>query len=93
MLDKFDGLDLTSKYLKEKSLIEIINTLKDFRKDPKKLQKYNNLIITLIIGLRNLNSDVKNMSEDEVENKRLDYLKDLVRKIVNANQELDDSQI
>ena len=44
----------------------------------------------LIIGLRKLDSDIKNMSEDEVENKRLDYLKDLVRKIVDANQELDD---
>ena len=29
------------------------------------------------------------MSEDEVENKRLDYLKDFVRKIVDANLELD----
>ena len=44
----------------------------------------------LIIGLRKLDSDIKNMSEDEVENKRLDYLKDLVRKVVDANQELDD---
>ena len=28
------------------------------------------------------------MSEDEVENRRLDYLKDLLRKIVDANQKL-----
>ena len=30
------------------------------------------------------------MSEDEVENKKLHYLKDLVRKIVDDNQKLDD---
>ena len=29
------------------------------------------------------------MSEDEVEHKKLNYLKDLVRKIVDANQKLD----
>ena len=30
------------------------------------------------------------MSEDEVENKKLDYLRDLVTKIVDASQKLDD---
>ena len=30
------------------------------------------------------------MSENDVQNKQLDYLKDLVRKIVDANQKLDD---
>ena len=44
----------------------------------------------LIIGLRKLDREIKNMSQDEVKNKRLDYLKDLVRKIVDANQILDD---
>ena len=44
----------------------------------------------LIIALRKLDGDIKNMSEDEVENRRLNYLKDLVRKIVDANQKLDD---
>ena len=47
-------------------------------------------MVRLIIGLNKLHSDIRNMSEDEVENRRLDYLKDLVRKIVNANQQLDD---
>ena len=36
----------------------------------------------LIIRLRKLKKDIKNMSEDELKNKRLDYLKD-------ANQKLD----
>ena len=44
----------------------------------------------LIIGLTKLEKDIRNMSEDEVENKRLNYLKDLVRKIVDADQKLDD---
>ena len=47
-------------------------------------------MVRLIIGLNKLHSDIRNMSEDEVENRRLDYLKALVRKIVNANQQLDD---
>ena len=42
MLGKFYGPDLMSKYFKEESLIEIMNTLKDYRKDPKTRQKYNN---------------------------------------------------
>ena len=33
---------------------------------------------------------MKDMSDEEVENKRLNNLKDLVRKIVNVNQKLDD---
>ena len=47
-------------------------------------------MVHLVIALRKLDSDIRNMSEDEVENRRLDYLKDLVRKIVDANQQLDD---
>ena len=88
-LDKFYGSDLISNYFKEKSLREIINKLKDYRKKPETNQKYNNLMAHLIIGLRRLDGDIKNMSEDEVENKRLDYLRDFVRKIVDANLELD----
>ena len=30
------------------------------------------------------------MSENEVENKRLDYLRDLIKNIVDVNQKLDD---
>ena len=47
-------------------------------------------MVHLIIGLRKLEEDITNISEDEVENKTLNYLKDLVRKIVDANQKLDD---
>ena len=90
MLDKFYGPDLISKYFKEKSLIEILNQLKDYRKNPKTFQMYNNLMVHLIIGLRKLEKDIRNMSEDEVENKRLNYLKEVARKIVDANQKLDD---
>ena len=90
-LDKFYGPDLINEYFDKKYLIEIINTLKDYRKDRKTFQKYNNLMVHLIIGLRKLDRDIKNMSEDDVENRRLNYLKDLAfRKIVDANQKLDD---
>ena len=81
---------IIDKYFNKKSLIEIINTLKDYRKDPNTRQKYINLMTHLIIGLGKLDTDIKNMSKDEVENRRLNYLKDLVRKIVDANQKLND---
>ena len=46
----------------------------------------------VIIGLRKLDEDINNVSENEVENRRLNYLKDLVRKIVGANQKLDEEK-
>ena len=85
MLDKFYGPDLINKYFNIKSLMEIINTLKDYRKDPKTRQKYNNLMTILIIGLKKLEKDIRNTSEDEVENRRLNYFKDLVRTIFDTN--------
>ena len=51
---------------------------------------YNTLITRLNIGLKRLENDINNMSEDEVENKKLDHLRDLVRKIVDASQKLDE---
>ena len=44
----------------------------------------------LIIGLRKLDTDIKNMSKDEVENRRLNFLKNLVRTIIDTNQKLDE---
>ena len=51
---------------------------------------YNVLITRLNVGLKRLENDINNMSEDEVQNKKLDYLRDSVRKIVDASQKLDD---
>ena len=45
-------------------------------------------MVHLIFGLRKLEKDIRNMSEDKVENQRLNYLKDLVRKIVDTNKKL-----
>ena len=47
-------------------------------------------MVRLVIGLKRLENDIKNMSENEVENKRLDYLRDLIKNIVDVNQKLDD---
>ena len=58
-LDKFYGPDLIDKYFNKKSLTEIINTLKDYKKDPKTRQNYINLMAALIIGLRKLDEDIK----------------------------------
>ena len=46
----------------------------------------------LIIGLRKLDEGIKNMSENELENRRLNYLNGLVRKIVGANQKLNEDK-
>ena len=75
MLDKFYGPDLINKCFKEKSLIEILNQLKDCRKNPKTFQKYNNLMTHLIFGLKKKKEkDIRNMSEDEAENRRLVFI-------------------
>ena len=89
MLDKFYGRYLVSKFFKEKSLIEILNKLKDYRKNTKTFQKYNNLMTHLVFGLEKLEKDIRNMFEDELQNRRLNYLKDLVRTIIGTNQKLD----
>ena len=89
-LDKFYGPDLINKYFKNKSLKEIINQLKNYRKDSKTQNKYHMLMINLVFGLNKLDIDIRNISKDEVKNRRLNYLKDLVETIVNANQKLDE---
>ena len=52
--------------------------------------KYNNKKALLVAGLTRLENDIKNMPENEVKNKKLDLLKSIVRKIVDAIQILDD---
>ena len=47
-------------------------------------------MVHLLIGLTKLEKGMRDMSEDEVKYKRLDYLKDLVTNIVDVNQKLDD---
>ena len=44
----------------------------------------------LIMGLERLENDISSMSENDVKNKKLDYLKDLLKIIVDTNQKLDD---
>ena len=44
----------------------------------------------LTIGLKRLENDMDNMSENDVENKRLDYLRELIKNIVYINEKLDD---
>ena len=89
-MDKFYGPDLINKYLKYKSLREIVNLLKNYRKNPETQNKYHMLMIYLAFRLNKLDTDMKNMSKDEVKNEKLDQLKDLVNSIVNYNQNLDD---
>ena len=74
-LDEIYGPDLINKYLIQSSLIKIMKKLKDYKKNPEKLQMYNNLITRLNIGLERLGNDIKNMSENDVKIKKLDYLK------------------
>ena len=52
--------------------------------------KYNNKKALLVAGLIRLENDIKNMPENEVKNNKLDLLKSIVRKIVDAIKILDD---
>ena len=47
---------------------------------------YDGLITHLYIGVKRLENDIENMSEDDVKNRRLNYVKDLVETTVNASQ-------
>ena len=60
--------------------------LKDLRRQNKTSAEYNNKMALLIAGLVRLENVIKNMPVDEVKNKELDLLKDIVRTIVDANQ-------
>ena len=71
----------------ENSLIKIMDKLKKYKENPEKLQMYNDLVTRFNIGLERLENDIQNMPEDRVAvKKHLDYLKDLVRSIVDVNQ-------
>ena len=67
-----------------------MDKLKNYRNNPKTFQIFNDFIDRLNIGLKRLENDIKNMSEDEVGNKTLNYLRDVVRTIVDGTQKLDD---
>ena len=74
----------------EKSLTKIINKLKDYKKNPETRKRHNSLITRLNIGLERLENDTSNMYENDVNNQKLDYRKDIVKTIVDVNQKLDD---
>ena len=89
-LDKFYGPCLINKYFKRNSLKKILNQLKEYKNDLKVLNKYNNIVSNLIVGLKKLEKDINYMPKDEAENTKLGFLKNLVENIVDVNQILDD---
>ena len=62
-LDKLYGTDLIKYYFMEKSLMQILKTLKEYRKDPKNYQIHNNLITRLNFGIERLENDINNMAK------------------------------
>ena len=88
--DKILDLKLVDKYFHSNSLKEIVKQLKYPRRQNKTSAEYNNKMALLISGLIRLEIVIKNIPEDEVKNKGLDLLKNIVRKVVDANQILDD---
>ena len=88
--DKILDPKLVDKYFHSNSLKEIVEQLKDLRRQNKTSVEYNNKMALLIAGLIRLENAIKHMPEDEVKNKGLDLLKNIVTKIVDANQVLDD---
>ena len=79
-LDTFYERDLICKYYFENSLIKVMKKLKDYKKNPEKLQMYNNLITRLNIGLKRLVNDINNTSEDEVEDKKIRLFRGISQK-------------
>ena len=80
---------LIRRYFMENSLTKIMKKFKKYRENPEKLQMYTTLMDRLNIGLERIKNDIKNMSEDKVEEKKhLDYLKNLVRAIVDATKNM-----
>ena len=69
---------LVDKYFHSNSLKEIVKKLKDLRRQNKISAEYNNKMILLTAGLIRLENVIKNMPEDEVKNKGLDLLKDII---------------
>ena len=92
-LDKVLDPELVDKYFYETSLKEIVKQLKDIRRQDNKLTEYINKKALLVVGLLRLENDIKNMSEDEVKNKKLDLRKNIVRKIVDALQKLKPEEV
>ena len=88
--DKILDPKLVDKYFHSNSLKEIVEQLKDLRRQNKTSVEYNNKMALLIAGLIRLENAIKHMPEDEVKNKGLDLLKNIVTKIVDPNQVLDD---
>ena len=67
----------------------MVKELKDFRHQNKALE-YDNKKAVLVVGLLRLKNDMKNMPEDEVKNKGLDLLKNIIEKIIEATHLIDD---
>ena len=79
-IDSDKNLDpkLVDKYFHSNSLKEIVKKLKDLRRQNKISAEYNNKMVLLTAGLIRLENVIKNMPEDEVKNKGLDLLKDII---------------
>ena len=91
-LDRILDPELVDKYFYENSLKEIAKQLKSLRRQDNKLTEYNSKKVLLVVGLLMLENDIKNMTEDEVKINKLGLLKNIVRKIVDAVQRLDDGK-
>ena len=78
--DKHYGSVLINKYFKEKSLMTIVNNLRNYRIGlPETQQEYNNLMVNLIVGLNKLSKDINDMPENEVEDMKLEALKNMIK--------------
>ena len=84
-IEKYLDPDLIEKNFFNKSLRKIFEFLKH-----EKGTRYNKNKVTLMKSrFRDLKNDIKNMPENEVKNKILDLLANLVEKILDINEQLD----
>ena len=88
-VDEILDLNLVKKYFGSNSLKQIVRQLRYLRRHKNKMSAKDAKIVLIEAGLSELKNDIKNMSEDEVKNKGLDLLKNIVEKILDANKRLD----
>ena len=87
-VSKLEKLAIDSDKILDPSnaLKEIVKQLKNHRRQNKTSAEYNNKMTLLIAGLIRLENVIKNMPDDDIRSKGLDLLKDIVRKVFDANR-------
>ena len=80
------------KYFFEKSLTDIENKLRIYKKDPKTKKLFNGMVKRLTIGLENLIKDKKKLSKGE-DKFLLDLIEKTVGSLINSISDIPEEKI